>query len=69
MAEGVSTACPCERDSGEGEELFSMASVSMATFPFVSLDPERLPHLAAGIQVRQLRDGIKTTGKRNNKTA
>lgn len=63
MAEGVSTASPRQRYSGEEEMLFSVASVTMATFPFVSLDPELLPHLARGIQVRQLRDGIRNGRK------
>lgn len=52
VAEGVSTASPGRRDSGQEEELFSVASVTMATFPFVSPNPELLPHLATGIQVR-----------------
>lgn len=62
----VSIACPRERDSGEEEELCSVASVTMATFAFVSLDPELLPHLVTGIQVRQ-RDGIRNTGTWNTK--
>lgn len=42
-------ASPGERDSGEQEEEpVSLASVTMATFPFVSLDPE--PHLETGIR-------------------
>lgn len=62
MAEGISTASHC-KDSGEEEELFSVASVTMATFPFVSRDPELLPHVGMGIQVRQLREGIRKTRK------
>lgn len=54
VAEGVCTAFSGRRDSGQEEELFSVASVTMATFPFVSPNPELLPHLATGIQVRQL---------------
>lgn len=50
-AQSGSSASPGERASGEQEEEpVSLASVSMATFPFVSLDPERLPHLAPGIR-------------------
>lgn len=51
MAQGSSTGSPGERDSGEQEEEpVSLASVTMATFPFVSLDPELLPPLATGIR-------------------
>lgn len=53
-----------------GAELFSLASVTMATFSFVSLDPELPPRLATGIQVRQLHDGVRRERrKRKNKTA
>ena len=46
------------------------ASVTMATFSFVSLDPELPPRLATGIQVRQLHDGARRKRrKRKNKTA
>ena len=59
---------PLERDSGEQEEeLFSLASVTMATFPFVSLDPQLPPHLATGIQVRQLHDGVRKWGSGKTK--
>ncbi|KAL0594727.1 hypothetical protein AAY473_034914, partial [Plecturocebus cupreus] len=45
---------PPTRDSGEQEEELSwwlpVASVTIATFSFVSLDPELSPHSATGIQ-------------------
>ena len=43
--------------------------VTMATFSFVSLDPELLPRLGTGIQVRLLHDGRRKRRKRKNKTA
>lgn len=61
VAEGVFTASHRKRDSGEEEELFSVASVTMATFPFVSRDPELLPPVRMGMQVRQLHDGVRKT--------
>ena len=38
---------------------FLVASVTMTTIPFVSLNPKLLPHLANGIQVRQLCEDIR----------
>lgn len=62
-----------QRDSGEQEEELSwwllVASVTIATFSFVSLDLELPPHSATGIQVRQPCDSIRKMRKWTNKPA